>query len=308
MASAARLLCVAARRSVWSLPPPPTIRRHLSHTAAPPPRPPPVPPSRPPGPPTDPAAPEAAVHPAPSPAAHGRDAPEPMRLDRRVLPISISSMIMGTAVGVLVPILPDFVRSLGMSNTEMGARRCASAAVVAAAPPASLRFPFANTRACLFCMRPTRSRSLDSRALSRRHRDRHHWRGAHAGDTSRPTGDRAGPVGAHATPSSRAGQRPTGGPRGQVWQASPGALSARLPLPCRAAGHAACAAAVRGPLLHWSLHHGLRILALVLRTVGLPCHHRRQLRRADVGSAPLSGELRAARAVCVCSRGRARAV
>uniref|UniRef100_A0A7S4LNJ0 Major facilitator superfamily (MFS) profile domain-containing protein n=1 Tax=Eutreptiella gymnastica TaxID=73025 RepID=A0A7S4LNJ0_9EUGL len=49
-----------------------------------------------------------------------RHAPDPDQVDPRAWPIAASSLITGSAIGVVLPVMPLFAKSLGVSATELG--------------------------------------------------------------------------------------------------------------------------------------------------------------------------------------------
>ena len=58
---------------------------------------------------------------------HGpADEPQPpqkkpfLSLDARVWPIAASTLLMGTGVGVIFPVMPMFARDLGLSSSDFG--------------------------------------------------------------------------------------------------------------------------------------------------------------------------------------------
>ena len=42
------------------------------------------------------------------------------RIDSRVWPIAASAMMMGSAIGVVIPVMPLFAREIGLSNSDFG--------------------------------------------------------------------------------------------------------------------------------------------------------------------------------------------
>ena len=43
------------------------------------------------------------------------------KLDKRVWPIAASNLMMGTAIGVLMPVMPLFAQKIGITTAELGA-------------------------------------------------------------------------------------------------------------------------------------------------------------------------------------------